>query len=65
MCLYACSLTLCEKLSVSLNQLARHGGGGQLAQGIALAAVVGADSNLLDLVDGHLDCPPQTLDDDL
>lgn len=63
--MYMCDLTLCEKLSVSLNQLARHGGSGQLAEGIALAAIVGADSNLLDLVDGHLHRPPQTLDDDL
>jgi hypothetical protein len=60
-----CYRTLCEKLCVSLDKLARHGSCGELGQGIALIAILGADGNLLDLVDGHLHCSPQTLDDDL
>lgn len=57
--------TLCEELSVALDELAGHGGAGQLVEGIALVGIVGGDSNLLDLVDGQLRGSPQTLDDDL
>jgi hypothetical protein len=60
-----CNHTLCEEFCVSLDKLARHGGGSEFAQGIALAAIISADGNLLDLVNGHLHRPPQTLDDDL
>jgi hypothetical protein len=63
--LFACSHTLCEEFCVSLDKLARHGGGGEFAQGIALVSIISADGNLLDLVDGHLHRSPQTLDDDL
>lgn len=44
--------TLCEKVGVALNQLASHCGGCQLGQGITLVALIGANGNLLDLVDG-------------
>lgn len=44
--------TFCEELCVALDELAGHGGAGQLVEGIALVGIVGGDSNLLDLVDG-------------
>lgn len=42
--------TLCEKVSVALNQLAGHCCGCQLGQGITLIALIGTNGNLLDLV---------------
>ena len=55
--------TLCEKLSIPLNQLAGHGSACQLCQSLPLVALVGANCNLLDLVYGHLRRSSQTLDD--
>jgi hypothetical protein len=60
-----CLRTLGEECSISLDQLACHGSRSQLDKSITAVALVGANSNLLDLVDSHLRCPPQTLDDNL
>jgi hypothetical protein len=57
--------TLGEESSIALNQLASHGGGSQLDESIAAVALIGANGDLLNLIDSHLGCPPQTLDDDL
>ena len=57
--------TLGEELGIPLDQLASHGGAGELSQSLAEIGLVGPDGDLLDLVDGHLGGPPQTLDDDL
>lgn len=57
--------TLGEESSIALNQLAGHGGRSQLDESIAAVALISANGDLLNLVDSHLGCPPQTLDDDL
>lgn len=57
--------TLGEKGGISLDQLAGHGSGGQLGQGLTAVGLVSADRNLLDLVDGHQRRSSQTLDDGL
>ena len=57
--------TLGEKFGVALDQLAGHGCGSELGEGIPLVALVSVDRDLLDLVDGHLRSFSQALDDDL
>jgi hypothetical protein len=57
--------TLCEEIGIPLDELAGHGGGGQLCQSLSAVALVGADSHLLDLGDSDLRRSPQALDDDL
>lgn len=57
--------TFGEELGVALDKLARHGGCRKLAQRFSVVALFCAHSNLLDLVDSHSGCSPQTLDNDL
>jgi hypothetical protein len=57
--------TLCEELGVALDELARHGGAGQLVERVPPVGLIRADLDLLDLVDRHRRRSPQALNDDL
>jgi hypothetical protein len=58
-------LTLCEKIGIPLDQFAGHGRPCQLGERVSVVGLVGANGDLLDLVDSHLGGSPQALDNGL
>jgi len=48
-----------------VNEFAAHRSGGEFPESLPLVALLSADGNLLDLVDGHGARSPQSLDDGL
>lgn len=57
--------TLGKEPRIAMNKFTAHGGGSQFPQRLSLIPLVGTDTNLFDLIDGHLRSPPQALDDGL
>lgn len=57
--------TLGKEPRIAMNKFTAHGGGSQFPQRLSLVALIGTDTNLFDLIDGHLSGPPQALNDGL